>query len=71
MRSYQLDLVSDGQAALAGGLPRAVVVPAAGDGITAPSPIPAIEIDFPGDARVRIPMSPGFGDRGGCGLARR
>jgi len=29
----------------------------AGDGITAPPPVPAIEIEFPGDARVRIPAS--------------
>ena len=42
--------------AAADGFARVVVAPA-GDGITAPPSIPAIEIEFPGDARVRIPAS--------------
>ena len=42
--------------AAANGFARVVVAPA-GDGITAAPAMPAIEIEFSGDARVRIPAS--------------
>jgi hypothetical protein len=42
--------------AAANGFAKVLVAPA-GDGIAAPPPIPAIEIEFAGDARVRIPAS--------------
>ena len=50
-----------------------VVVATAGDGLTAPPPIPAIEIEFPGDARVRIPalVSPDLAAAVVAALARR
>jgi hypothetical protein len=54
------------------GFARVVVAPA-GDGITAPPPIPAIEIEFPGEARVRIPasVSPALAAAVVAALARR
>jgi transposase len=42
--------------AAARGFARVVMAPA-GDGLTAPPPIPTIEIEFAGNARVRIPAS--------------
>jgi hypothetical protein len=50
-----------------------VVVAPAGDDITAPPPIPAIEIEFPGEARVRIPasVSPALATAVVAALARR
>jgi transposase len=42
--------------AAANGFARVVVAPA-GEGITAPPSLPAIEIEFLGNARVRIPAS--------------
>ena len=50
-----------------------VVVAPAGDGITAPPSIPAIEIEFPGNARVRIPasVSPALAAAVVAALARR
>src|SRR5271156_4957433 len=41
--------------AAANGFARILVAP--GDGIAMPPPVPAIEIEFAGDARVRIPAS--------------
>jgi transposase len=57
--------------AAADGFARVVVAPA-GDGITAPPSIPAIEIEFPG-ARVRIPasVSPALAGAVVAALARR
>ena len=42
--------------AAANGFAQVLVAPA-GDGVTAPPPMPAIEIDLAGNARVRIPAS--------------
>jgi transposase len=42
--------------AVANGFARVLVAPA-GDGIAAPPPMPAIEIEFSGHARARIPAS--------------
>jgi transposase len=58
--------------AAAHGFARVVVAPA-GDGITAPPSIPAIEIEFPGDTRVRIPasVSPALAAAVVAALARR
>ena len=42
--------------AVANGCARVLVAPA-GDGMAAPPPMPAIEIDFAGDAGARIPAS--------------
>jgi transposase-like protein len=42
--------------AAANGFARVLMAPA-GDGITAPPPLPAIEIEFDGNARARIPAS--------------
>src|ERR1700746_1143675 len=58
--------------AAANGFARVVVAPA-GDGITAPPSIPAIEIEFPGGARVRIPasVSPALAAAVVAALARR
>jgi transposase len=42
--------------AAANGFARVLVAPA-GDGIAAPQTVPAIEIEFAGNARVRIPAS--------------
>ena len=58
--------------AAANGFARVVVAPA-GEGITAPPSIPAIEIEFPGNARVRIPasVSPALAAAVVAALARR
>ena len=58
--------------AAANGFARVVVAPA-GEGITAPPLIPAIEIEFPGNARVRIPasVSPALAAAVVVALARR
>jgi transposase len=42
--------------AAANGFARVLVAPV-GDGVTAPLPVPAIEIELAGNARVRIPAS--------------
>ena len=42
--------------ATANGFAQVLVAPA-GDGVTAPPPLPAIEIELAGNARVRIPAS--------------
>ena len=58
--------------AAADGFARVVVAPA-GDGVSAPPSIAAIEIEFPGDARVRIPasVSPSLAAAVVAALARR
>jgi hypothetical protein len=50
----------------------AQILVAPGDGIALPPPVPAIEIEFAGDARVRIPasVSPALAAAGVAALAR-
>jgi hypothetical protein len=56
--------------AAANGFAQILVAP--GDGIALPPPVPAIEIEFAGDARVRIPasVSPALAAAGVAALAR-
>jgi transposase len=58
--------------AAANGFAQVLVVPA-GDGIPAPPPIPVIEIEFAGNARVRLPawVSPALAAAVVAALARR
>ena len=58
--------------AAANGFAQVLVAPA-GDGLAAPPPIPAIEIDFTGNARVRLPasVSPALAAAVVAALARR
>ena len=57
--------------AAANGFAQILVAP--GDGIAMPPPVPAIEIEFAGDARVRIPasVSPALAAAVVAALARR